>query len=612
MRFKLGHESYPQYDMYILSNTQEVEEQINRLGPFDIIASAYDWPNATYFYRGWTDKINSIWWPRGSDQFATCVLLIDDLRADLIEACVNAQYAATTTGVAPRPHLILQCLLSPAEQSRAAERYEPSGLLANQVTSETELIAWKFYPLPPVSLTTITAGDQFQGLWLLPLVDMRYFWRNTALHKLDGGSAGSDSSDDFPRMRIDYRQSPNWMPLLRAYPDDSAEPANYVAITNNGTHPGIEMNNRRGEVAETQAKMENWRVVCRDVRSNYNAPAGSTQHTDFTGVLCDYPDDPAMSITDSSYHVDAIRLGTFTGNKIAGGACDQTIVRQLVSRKINCLFKINNLDEYYSVVITADVSNPTSVSDLSQDDNGLGIGERNYIPKAYLGVPCKTKIPSSEHQVELLDAAKQWALLYFLWRAKQYYFKYPGIAPVIPNGYSASIRWDFSSFKFETAYIAVEGVEGTDDGFSAKRETTWGRIDGEGKIEDELDGYYAWTELEDIDGDFQVKDGGIVGYVKNFNADANDQPARSDNDKRAVPVGMRVRMWPGIPYLDAETGKIFDHWRFVTDDLLQVVRPTLLNEVNEYGHRGAIIRRWNPTTKQFEDSQRIWLILLEE
>ncbi len=614
MRFKLGHPSYTANTHYIFTFNEEIKEQVNRLGPWETISSAYDWPHQTFPYRGWTDTVNSLWWPRGADQFASCILLMDDLRADDVEAMVAGQVAAMASTQAPHPYLILQALLAPAEGDRPAERYEPAGLTADEVLTETELIAWKLYPLPPIRLTEVDPSDTYQGLWLLPLVDARYFSRSTPLYPVTGGGSDYATGTSWPLVRIDYRATPDWMPPLRAYPDDAGLPADYVAIADNGTNQGITGNDIRGLAADKQAAMENWRLVCRDVRSGYNAPEGDTQHTDFTGIVADYPDATDLDLeTDSSYHEDARRLGEFVGNRIAGGNSDQTIVNNLVSEKLSFLFRVQGDDHYYNIVIQKDIPDPLTVADLSEDTDGLGTVERTHVPKIYLGVEAGTRYPADTHRDDLVVAAKQWALLYYRWRRKQCFIKFPGIAPVIPNGYAATIRWDFAATKFETTYVAVEGVEGTDDGFSMLREPRWGRIDGEGTVDCGTDGLYAWTEFQDDGAGGRVeRDNGIVGTVIDVaGASVTNNPARSDNDKRAVPVGMIVWMKPGTPYLDGTTGLIFDHWRFTTDDLLQVVRLRLTGERNEWGHYGAVIRRWDPVVKDFEDSEVIWCAVLD-
>lgn len=445
-------------------------------------------------------------------------------------------------------------------------------------------------------------------------MDLRYFWRTTGLYPVSGGTLTAATGTDWPTIRVDHRDIPDWMPLLRGYPDDTAAPADYVAIADNGTHPSINASYQRGLAADIQARMENWRIVSRDVRSGYNAPEGDTQHSDFKGILADYPDVGDLDLeTESSYHEDARRLADFTGNRIAGGDCDQTICQNLIAEKLCFMFRITGLDTFYQIVIQKDVADPIVVADLSEDTDGLGTGERLHIPKVFLGVEARSRSPESTHRAALVTAAKQWAILYYRWRRAQCFYKLPGIAPIIPNGYAATIRWDFSSTLFETTYVAVEGVEGTKDGFEAGRDARWGRIDGEGTVTAGTDGLYAWTELEDDGaGGRVVRENGIVGTVVDVNgADATDNPARSDNDKRAVPVGMVVWVKPGTPYLDATSGLIWDAWRFTTDDLLQVIRLRLTGERNEWGHYGAVVRRWNPDTKDFEDSEIIWVTVLD-
>lgn len=609
MRFKLSHPDYSAYDFYLLAFTPEVEAQINRMGPTDIITSAYDWPRKQYKYHGWTDTINSLWWPRNGDDFATCLLVIDDVRADALEASIAAQVAATASNVAPRPYVILSAMMSPKEGYLDAEGYSPASYNPSAaLSSEVELMAWKLYPLAPVRLPEVDGSDTFVGLWLLPLVDIRYFQRTSSLNSLTDGTTTAQG-DPFPILRIQKTDTPDWMPVLREWPDDSAEPGHYVAIPNNGTHPGIGSDWAWGKAADFQAGIENWRIVCRDVRSGYNAASGQTQHTDFTGVLADYPDDPAGTY---SYHLDAIRLAAVAGNLITGGLSDSAAVQDLIARKLVCLFRVHGDDAWYQIVVYPNQEDPTDVSHISEDTDGLGTEERTYTPRIVMGVEANSRSPISSHRADLLVAAKQWALLYYLWRRKQCFYKYPGIAPLMPNGHSAIIRWDFSQFKWETTYVAIEGVEGNEDANCCfVRQPFYACIDGEGAIADGLDGWYSWTEHDDSTGTLVPKTAGRVGYVRNVDGQsASSNPARSTANKRAVPVGLIVRMIPGTPYLDVTTGEVWDNLRFDTDDLLQVVKLSLTGERNSYGHYGAVVKRWNPDLVDFVDSEVIWVVLL--
>ncbi len=628
MYFRISHPvpsiSTLAYSFYINSATPEVEEQVNRLGPQKIIASAFDWPHKNLDYHGWADTLNSLWWPRGGDEFSTLFLIITDAQADLLEENIAAQVAATTAFAAPRPYVVLSAILAPAEGTRPAEAYSPCGITPQMVEDAggISLHEWKLYPLTPVRIPKTSTGDRFTGLWLLPLVDIRYYHRAVALNSLTGGTqiAASDDGDfPFPLLRVDHAESdPDWMPDLLGPPDDTTEHSHYVAISNNGTHPSVDAHTSWGTAVDVQAKMNNWRIVCRDVRSEYNDPdPDADQHTDFTGVVSDYPDDyeveSDLSLIDPTYHRNAMELGEYAGNLISGGESDSPVVQDLIARKLQFLFRISGDDTYYTIVLKADIEDPASVADFSEDTDGLGTVERTHIPKVFLGVEAGSRAPISQHRLALVAAAKQWMFLYFLWRRRQAFYKFPGIAPLVPNGHASLIKWTFSSTEFSTTYVAIEGIEGTDDGFCAVREGKWGRIDGEGAIADQLDGKYAWTEMEDTTagGTFSVKANGVVGYVRNVGgASENANYAQDDASKRAVPVGLIVWMKPGTPYLDEETGDIFDHWRFTTPDLLQVVRLRLTGERNAYGHYGAVVRRWNPVTKEFDDSEIIWAVLL--
>lgn len=696
MRIKVTHPDYSsQFDFYVSSFTPEAEAQVNRMGPTGIITQAYDWPRSAPPFRGWTDTVNSLWWPRGADEFASCLLLLTDEEADLVEGLVAAQVAATPAGQAPRPYLVLSALMAPKEGAKAAESYPAAGLSdADRLDAETavELIAWKLYPLPPVRLPEAEGADEFTGGWLLPLVDLRYFYRTVALNPRAGGSSSSTIGGgfEFPLLRIDHSETPDWMPRLAAYPDDAAGPLDYEAIEGNGTHPEIEAHSSWGFAADKQARMENHRIVCRDVRSNYNAEEGRTQHASFTGVLADYPDDPTLdlfaagagiaarglgyevgdtltvtggtftsqatftvtavegggqvkavevatrgqysvapanpvSVTGGggadctltvvfvprTYHGDAIRLAAWPNNRIAGGPCDVPVVHDLMARKLQFLFEVYKDDFHYSILIAPDREDPTDILHFNEDTNGLGLEERKYTPKVFLGVDANSRYPEGAHRNDLVAAAKQWALLYYRWRRNQHYFVLPGVAPVIPNGHAAMIRWDFSSTLWQTTYVAVEGVEGTDDGFCVKREPFYARIDGEGLLEDAMDGFYAWTELDDEDGEFTEREGGRVGTIAGVNGEnETDNPARDISDERCVPIGLRVRMIPGTPYLDATTGRIFDHLRFITRNLLEIIRLIPNAPTNSRGEPQGYVRRYDPDTGAVGDWKLCWVKLL--
>lgn len=535
MRLFLSNPSVDaEFGFYVNALTADVESQINRLGPAEVIARSLGGdPSA------WPSRINQLVWPRGADTFACCLLTLTDEQADQVESSVLAQASSWTEGD-PRPYLVLSALLAPAEGASAAESYAPADI--DPVAVETELVGWKLYPLAPVRLPEADVDDDYGGMWLLPLVDARYFWRLTPLNS---GGSGSGSGSGSYHTVDDPPAAGNWMPDLRAWPDDTSPPANYVEIENNGTSRGIGPWTSRGVAADQQAAMENWRVVCRDVRSNYNAAPGATQHSSFTGVLSDYPDGPtevsflasfdvddggsgyevgdtilvsggtstyssrlrvtgvddlgavlAGTLTNEgayssppagtlnttggtgtgltltatfstgdgpSYHKDAIRLAAYEGNLIAGGLADGRTARHLVPTKVHVLFPVTSDDAYWGVLVTKSVADPTATTDLAEDADGPTVGERDHVPKAVLGVESNGRAPATADRADLVTAAKQWTLLYHLWRRRQAYFKYPGIAPVIPNGYAERIVWNFAADDFSTIYVGHADATGTDD-----------------------------------------------------------------------------------------------------------------------------------------------------
>lgn len=615
MRFHLGHPDYPQYGFYLPLFTPKVEAEVNRLGPVKFVAGSYDWPRWYSGFRGWTDTVNSLWWPQGMDNFATCVVLLDDARNDLLVKSVEAQRAAIAANPAHPwrwPSQILSARLSPPEAGKPGEEFPPAGL--KPVTKETPLCEWLLYPLAPINLTSLDASERFRGLWLLPLVCIRYFYRNVPLNSLESGSSSaSGTAVGYPLLHTSRDDDPNWMPPLRAYPQDKFPPSHYVAIPGNGTAAAINPTTLMGDAADTQARMENWRIVCRDVRSKYNTPPGGTPHDEFTGVVSDYPE--RFNVDEElieGYHVDACKFNESPQARLAGGLCDVRSLDEFIARKIQFLFQVREDDYFYSVTIRSTVDFPVDVTEFAEDEDGPDSTERKIIPSVVLGAQVSSRTPDASEHATLVEAAIRWAHIYHLWRKKQAYFKFPGIFPLIPNGHAHAIRWDFSAVKYETTYIALEGVQGTNAPYCVERLPFYARIDGEGAIEDALQGFYAWTQLLDSGGVLTTHPSPKRGFIAGVNGEfVTINPARSDSGKVAVPVGLVVWMKPGVPYLDVTTNLIFDHYRFTTDDLLQIVVLKQPIEQNEFGHLGAIIQRYNPDLKRLVDSEEIWVLLLE-
>jgi hypothetical protein len=614
----LGHPDYPQYGFYLLALTPELEDDLDRLGPVSMISGTYDWPNRFGEYRNWTDQAHSLWWPDEAEAFASCILVIDDARNDSLVRAVQQQQAAIPTGTWRWPYLILSALLSPAEGRKpdgtfafSAESYAAGG--QGPVGKETPLVEWKMYPLQAVNLTSLTADEKYRGLWLLPLVDIRYFYRNVPLNQFPGGSSSSGLGPEYPFITVSQDLTPDWMPPVRGYPRDLAAPLNFVPIPNQGTSLEISNASRWGVAADEQARMNNWRIVCRDVRSNYNPPPNPQDipHAAFTGVVADYPEDWAAANVQS-YHTDAIALLTSALSRISGGLCDLRIQNNLTARKLQFLFDVRNTDTALCITIQARVDYPITLNDLSEDVDGPDDVEKTTIPMVMMGVQASDRYPGTAERDTLVSAAKRWALLYYAWRHRQCFIRVPGIVPIIPNGHAHMIRWDFQTSCFQTTYVAIEGVQGTDTTQAAKRSPFYARIDGEGSLRDGLHGVYAYTELRDHDGvlsDDQTNP--KRGFVQGVNGKTQTyNPARDEYGKVAVPVGLIVLMRPGTPYLDMSSGKIFDHMLFTTGDLSEIAVLKQPLERSPKGFYGITIKRWNPDTVSWDDSRDDWAVIL--
>lgn len=462
MRINLGHPAYPQYAFNIHDVTKEAARRIDRLAPVRLVSRAFDWPETFGGFRGWTDTFNSLWWPQEADQFATCVLVINDAQNDLLNACVTAQKDTTLLGSWVWPWLELSFRLAPADGSMPGETFPALGI-TEPVEELTEILAFKLYPLTPINVSSLDSSYAVRGLWLLPLVDVRYFMRTVPLNNIGTGSSASGAGAQYPLISVTRDDTPNWMPPLRSHPQDIAAPLYYATIPNQGTERSISADTRLGAAADKQAAMQSWRVVCRDVRSNYSGASEADSHTSFTGVVSDYPEQWSLPDEEdvTGYHIDAISLFEQARSRLSGGLSDVRMIDDLMPRKIQFLFDIlDDTEASYSVTIRCTTNYPSTVSDFAEDTDGPNTTEKSFLPAVHLGPQVSSRSPGLAEHLSLVAAAKQWYLIFTYWRRKQAYFKYPGIYPVIPNGHAKMIRWDFRRVVCETTYIAVEGVMG--------------------------------------------------------------------------------------------------------------------------------------------------------
>jgi len=125
--------------------------------------------------------LNRLYWPTGATRWASFVGIADRVTLDkILEA---------TGSVSGRVHEPTQFVIGPADFDTAIALDNTTGFQTDSVGRIA--IATEMYLLPPrpVVLTNPQPDDPVKDAWLLPLVDVRYFWRWKALAaKLDGES----------------------------------------------------------------------------------------------------------------------------------------------------------------------------------------------------------------------------------------------------------------------------------------------------------------------------------------------------------------------------------------------------------------------------------------
>lgn len=596
----------------MLTLPPELEAEINALCPRELVSKAYDWPENFTGFRGWTDSINSLWWPQGGDNFASCIVVIDDLRNDILARIIDKQKPEDPTKYT-QPWIEMVAYLSPEEDGGRllGEKFQPHLLEAKD--QAIEILAWKLYPLAPIRISTATEEDKennIQGLWLLPLVDVRYFTRNKNLDMIGEYSGYEGDMSVYPITTVAPEDFPDWFPPTWGYPKDEAEPDNYAPIYGIKNSKYISVETRWGTAIDAQAALYCTRIVCRDVKSKYNARTLEDGHDVYSGVLNDYPD-LSNPETDLSYHNDVFVLVRDFA-KVSGGTLDYSYLNRITPQKLRFVYPIEGTNSTYSVILNRDVDYPTSVNDFTFLPDAPDEEEKLTIPNIVMGITISSYAPDTVEEDGLIASSKEWALHYFQWKANQLYVKFPGTWPLIPNGHAKLIKWDFSPTNFSTTYIALEGVGAVSPWMSGTGGSAglsfYARIDGEGSLVDNLQGKYAFTQMRSFKGEFIEHLNPIKGYVQGVNgSDETNNPAQDESGKTAVPTGLIVRLRAGAPYIDVETGKIFDHFTFTTTDLSQIIRLKDPPEYSDEGYIGGYVRRFNGTI--WEDAEEIWVVL---
>lgn len=134
----------------------------------------YNWPTAH------PPRINTLYWPTGATRWGHGLFLADDTRLARILAAIAEDEDESRGGV-----------LKFVEESGPFGKAEVTG----SAGAEPITIERKMYMLPPRCLTQAGKGSVAKDqLWLLPLVDLRYFWqwRHLGDYELDGDSTWDD------------------------------------------------------------------------------------------------------------------------------------------------------------------------------------------------------------------------------------------------------------------------------------------------------------------------------------------------------------------------------------------------------------------------------------
>ena len=256
---------------YLNSWSEDVEAEVNRLGPADLITQSLDPQDAHSQYQDWPSTINVIRWPQGADNYATAIFLLTD-----------DQVAAIATSISDRSAYGVNESVAIWAEMGVGETYPPAGIPAPGTSGVAEddrviAIAWKMYPLAPYKVAI--ESDPHVGLWLCPFVDQRYFARwgqSTTLQTTLPGVALVP------------------MPVLGDHwPFGPSSPDNGLLSDVTSTHPKINTATRIGEAWNIGAGWLGGRIVCRDVASYYSGYSEDLSHSVYGGIVLDLPDEAA-------------------------------------------------------------------------------------------------------------------------------------------------------------------------------------------------------------------------------------------------------------------------------------------------------------------------------
>lgn len=371
-----------------LDTNQEFDDLRDVTSPLMVRADGLSLPNYTLPPR---IRLNQLYWPTGASRWAIGYFLADKESKDQIVANV---LASDGTNVASTLVVSL------------GERPEPN----------TQFADFDMYLLPPREITGNYAGDE-KTLWLLILVDDRYWWQFDNM----GGLEVEEGDSNWNEV-IFYFEGAGGLGDRR-FADVSSEPSSAISADYLGPDP-----------KEVTRLYDNTALM-------YDSAVLSVGHR----VVADYggrthhesPTDAAIIRTSNEAGTSAIFGGNAPIDGILAGQSDIEV--KGVAESVDVVFPA--LVDHVPITQKARVYNKTPSGEATTQNTVKTIHSTAYADFTINGTGAPESTPDNDAALDTL--ATKIAADYYAWLAPAYDKTYPGIRPWVPCGYDNYILFQF-------------------------------------------------------------------------------------------------------------------------------------------------------------------------
>lgn len=350
-------------------------------------------------------RLNSLYWPTGASRWAFGLYVVDEVRLRTILSRVGG------TNVRARRNIPRQLVIADSEYA---------GTIApnkwNLDSSGRALLSTEMYALPPRKLapnTVSSAGNTIPGPWLLPLVDLRYFWQWKHTGDFDATEVG-DWDSVFAKLEE----------ALDIVPGGEIDP------------PGLTWDAPHEDYGRPDAEWMRRNLSYQNAAVVLDAVAASV------GMRF------ARWISRRAKIMDAISANLKflnTGLPIGFGAGES--FQTLFGGTFDEQHRASVIPEFVTVVFTDPCDNTKQVVEEAASDHGFNDFSAGF--RQVIHVVGRDPFPGGETSTSLAseksDLAFRVAQDYYDWLTRRYDLSFHAVKVWDPTGFDDFVIWDFAS-----------------------------------------------------------------------------------------------------------------------------------------------------------------------